>query len=105
MLPSLVYRTVFVASDNDHMLSSLSKHFRRGPSDVLFVASPFSNDPHLDLAVLGRADHFVGNCVSSFSAFVKRERDVRGLPTTFWGFPSREARRKEQGNAHDPGEL
>ncbi len=94
------FRSVFVSSDHDHMLGVLSKHFGRG--DVSFVTLGRDvDDPHLDLAVLGGAEHFVGNCVSSFSAFVKRERDVRRLQSSFWAFPPRGEGRR----THDPGEL
>ena len=79
--------SVFVASDNDHMIDKLQKHLTKSTKNFKKVVKLDSGNPQLDLAILGRSSVFVGNCVSSFSAFVKRERDVRNLPTLFFGYP------------------
>ncbi|XP_077561382.1 GDP-fucose protein O-fucosyltransferase 1-like isoform X2 [Haemaphysalis longicornis] len=82
-------RSVFVATDNDAMLEQLDQALK--PLQVRAVRREPS-DPHTDLAILGLANHFVGNCVSSFSAFVKRHRDVQGLPSSFWAFHPQDTR-------------
>lgn len=78
--------SIFVASDSNHMITELKETFNH-----LAVEKYPENNPHVDLAILGRANHFIGNCVSSFSAFVKRERDVRGFPSSFWAFPPKKS--------------
>ncbi|XP_011633785.1 GDP-fucose protein O-fucosyltransferase 1 [Pogonomyrmex barbatus] len=80
-------KSVFVASDDDYMLDKLTEALERMKIPVFRQEPPVS--PHLDLAILGRSNYFIGNCISSFSAFVAREREVRGYPTFFWGFPPR----------------
>lgn len=77
-------RSIFVASDNNHMLEDLNKNLKR----MGVIAKKLDeNNPHLDLAILGMSNHFIGNCISSYSAFVKRERDAKGFPSSFWAFP------------------
>jgi peptide-O-fucosyltransferase len=56
---------------------------------VTIVKKLPEDNPHLDLTILGKSNYFIGNCISSFSAFVKRERDLLGLPSMFWGYPPR----------------
>lgn len=78
-------KSIFVASDQNHMIEKLNRVFKK----ISVTAHKLPEDnPHLDLAILGRSNHFIGNCVSSFSAFVKRERDINGFPSSFWAFPS-----------------
>ncbi|KAK8386089.1 hypothetical protein O3P69_010667 [Scylla paramamosain] len=76
--------SVFVASDSDHLIPELTKELRKMK---VSVHKHEPADPHVDLAILGRSKHYIGNCVSSFSAFAKRERDAAGFPSSFWAFP------------------
>jgi len=77
--------SVFVASDRNHLLTELTEALKR--MDITVAKLDF-NDPHVDLIILGQSNLFIGNCVSSFTAFVKRERDTWGFPSQFWAFPS-----------------
>ncbi|XP_059485132.1 GDP-fucose protein O-fucosyltransferase 1 isoform X3 [Neocloeon triangulifer] len=85
------FESIFVASDNNHMLKELANALKK--FNVVVKKLEPSN-PHVELAILGMSNHFVGNCVSSFSSFVKRERDSRGLPSSFWAFPDQRSTKK-----------
>jgi len=78
--------SLFVASDNNFMITILTSKLKSHGVSVHKVEHSGSN-PHLDLAILSLSQAFIGNCVSSFTAFVKRTRDVNNLTNYFWGFP------------------
>ncbi|XP_065576183.1 GDP-fucose protein O-fucosyltransferase 1-like [Artemia franciscana] len=79
-------KSIFVASDSDHMIDELKKEFKRMNVSVHRMPNPV---PQVDLAILGRSNYFIANCISSFSAFAKRERDIKGIPSGFWAFPQK----------------
>ena len=77
---------VYIASDMRPMdkearLKAFLDALRPGTEHIVSA-----NSFELDLVVLGLSQQFVGNCISSFTAFVKRARDVLHLPSAFWGW-------------------
>ncbi|XP_067016169.1 GDP-fucose protein O-fucosyltransferase 1-like [Acropora muricata] len=80
-------KRVFVATDNDPMMKELNQALKSLKVSV-HKRDSFDeiDDPIVELAVLTKADHFIGNCVSSFTSFATRYRAVSGKPTLFWAF-------------------
>ncbi|XP_067940742.1 GDP-fucose protein O-fucosyltransferase 1-like [Watersipora subatra] len=76
-------KSVFLASDDQAYHADIVSSLKNISVPVYWLPS---NHPHLDLAVLSKAEHFIGNCVSSFSAFAVRHRRVQDLPVNFWAF-------------------
>lgn len=96
--PGNEIKSIFVASDSNHMIDQLNEALLRMKIKAFKLEE---NDPHLDLAILGLANHFIGNCVSSYTAFVKRDRDVKGFPSSFWGFPTVKSNKLDKSGLHE----
>jgi len=83
-------KTLFVAADDNHMIGEFTEFLKK--LKVTVVKLDISS-PHVDLAILAKADHYIGNCVSTFSSFAVRERRAHNKSVAFWGFtepPQRE---------------
>ncbi|XP_077863753.1 GDP-fucose protein O-fucosyltransferase 1-like [Saccoglossus kowalevskii] len=76
---------VYIATDHDPLKEELQDYLEPIGVKVHHLNPAL---PQIDLALLGQSDYFIGNCVSSFSSFVKRDRDTSSgnKPTTYWGF-------------------
>lgn len=95
-------KSIFVASDNDHMINELNnamKHLKISAFRLL------ENNPHMDLIILEKSNLFIGNCISSYSAFVIRSRNVRGFPSSFWARDTTLAANKKSQNTYEKDEL
>lgn len=88
-------RSVFVGTDHVSMQDDLQDHMDKKKADdkdwdlnvKIVHADP--DRPQVDMYVMAQADHFIGNCVSAFSAFINREREALGKAeeTSFFGWP------------------
>lgn len=82
--PSNNIKAIFVASDSNHMIADITEALKKQKIKAFRTGD---RSPHLDLVILERSNLFIANCISSFSAFVKRSRDIRKFPSAFWAFP------------------
>lgn len=78
-------RHIYIATDKDPMLNEI-KNRLNGIVNNLNVVFHDPWLPILDLAIMTKSDYFIGNCVSSFTSFVKRDRDINNKESTFWTF-------------------
>ena len=77
---------VYIATDKNPLIREIRRHFENKLAELNLVhLDPWL--PLIDATILARSEHFIGNCVSSFTSYVKRERDIHNRPSSFWAFP------------------
>lgn len=89
---SIGAKSVFVSSDHNSMIDELNEALNAYDVKAYKLES---DNLYESLAILARSDLFVGNCVSTFSHIVKRERDhgfASVLPTVYFGLASQKRR-------------
>ncbi|CAJ0560410.1 unnamed protein product, partial [Mesorhabditis spiculigera] len=78
-------KSVYVTSDKDFMVLPLGEALAAYDIKVYTLKE---ENPHVALAILQESDHFIGNCISTFTSIVTRHRQfsyAQPRPTTFFG--------------------
>lgn len=77
---------LFIGTDNDPMLKEFKKAFKNIKVSLHRRMTDEDKDSAMiDIAIMAKAEYFIGNCVSSFSAFVRRQREAAGKKVAFFG--------------------
>ncbi len=71
--PTVIIRNIIIISSVSFQVS----FYRR-------EAGEDNDDAIVDIAIMSKATYFIGNCVSSFSSFVRRQRNSTGKPVAFF---------------------
>ena len=81
------FQKIFISTDGDGYFESIEKIGFKIFQTKKFLSKNFDEKriPLVDLAVHGKSEIFIANCVSSFSAFAVRQRTVTKRVTMFWG--------------------
>ena len=77
-------KSLFIATDQDSYKSDFIRQFENAGLSVDVVTLGY-NALEKDLALLIKSEAFIGNCGSSFTAFVVRKRNTRNKSNFFFG--------------------
>jgi peptide-O-fucosyltransferase len=76
---------IYIATDQYPMIDEIKNYFKNRNLNHLNIVHHDPWLPIIDLAILGRSEWFIGNCISSFTSFVIRERNINEKRSSFWG--------------------
>eukprot|EP00794_Sanderia_malayensis_P015908 gene15908-17508_t len=84
-LKKLETKRLFIGSDHDSMADEFKKAFKNVKVSIhRREAVEEADHAIVDIAIMSKATYFIGNCVSSFTAFVRRQRESAGKPVDFF---------------------
>lgn len=78
--------SVYLATDDPRSAQRYVIELSNLNVQIVATNEVYMEDPQAEMALMSRANLFIGNCVSSFSAVISRSRQHYGLPTRYWNF-------------------